>query len=172
MIWFWIVWSIVLVFGLVVLRGAPYVPSRKRYIDQAFTELYPLGKKDTLVDIGSGDGIVLRRASRVGATAIGFEINPVLVILSRIMSAQTNRVTIRFADVWLTKFPDTTTVVYVFTASPYLKKIGQKLQNESTRIGRPLKLILYGNTLTGNKPDKNLAGYNLYTFLPLQTDEA
>ncbi len=172
MIWFWILWSIVLVFGLVVLRGAPYVPSRTRYIDRAFTELYPLSKKDTLVDIGSGDGVVLRRASARGAAAIGFEINPILVAVSRLLSINNSKVTIKLADVWLTKFPDQTTIVYVFTASPYVKRIEKKIQNESTRLGRPLKLILYGNILFDRTPDKNLAGYNLYTFFPLQTDEA
>ena len=172
MVWFWIIWSIVLVFGLVVLRGAPYVPSRTRYIDQAFTELYPLSKKDTLVDIGSGDGIVLRRASAKGAVAVGFEINPILVVVSRLLCINNRKVMIRLADVWLTKFPDSTTVVYVFTASPYVKKVERKLQNESTRLGRPLKLILYGNMLFDHTPDKNLAGYTLYTFFPLQTDKA
>jgi ubiquinone/menaquinone biosynthesis C-methylase UbiE len=172
MTWFWIVWAIILIFGLVVIRGAPYVPSRKRYIDRAFTELYKLGKNDVLVDIGSGDGIVLRRASARGATAVGYEINPILVIISRILSAGSKNTTTILADARLAKFPDNTTVVYSFTASLYLRKLEQKLQKESTRLGRPLKLILYGNRLYGRKSDKKSEGYSLYTFLPLQTAEA
>jgi len=86
MIWGWIVGVAILLFGLIVFRGAPYVPSQKRYVRQAFDELYPLGIRDVLVDVGSGDGIVLRLAAERGAQAIGYELNPLLVIISRWLS--------------------------------------------------------------------------------------
>ena len=82
MILFWAIVIILCVFfGLVVFRGAPYVPSKKTYINQAFSDLYPLTDKDVLVDVGSGDGVVLRSATKFGALAIGYEINPILVIM-------------------------------------------------------------------------------------------
>lgn len=172
MVWFFVLWAVVLLFGLVVLRGAPYVPSRTKYVDNAFTDLYKIGKNDTLVDIGSGDGVVLRRASVRGAKAVGYEINIVLFVLSKILCMGSKRVTVYFGDALLQKFPDETTVVYVFTASPFLKKIERKIQTEANRVGRPLSLILYGNSLTDHKPEKKMDAYNLYTFSPLQTDEA
>ena len=52
--WFWLLFAIVVIFGFVVCRGAPYVPSRKRELAVAFDQLYPLGSKDVLVDIGAG----------------------------------------------------------------------------------------------------------------------
>lgn len=172
MIGWLILWVVILLFGLVVLRGAPYVPSRTKYVDKAFTDLYPLSKKDTLVDIGSGDGVVLRRASAQGATAVGYEINVVLFLLSKILCAGSKRISIYFRDALLQKLPDETTVVYVFTATIFVKKIEQKMQKEATRLKRPLRLILYGNSLTERKSDKKQDGYNLYTFIPLQTEEA
>jgi hypothetical protein len=56
-------------FGLVVFIGAPYVPSQRKYVRRAFEHL-GLGAKDVLVDIGSGDGVVLRIAASYGAKAV------------------------------------------------------------------------------------------------------
>jgi tRNA G46 methylase TrmB len=66
---------IVLVFCSVIIFGAPYVPTRRRDISTAFDKLYKVGAQDTVLDIGSGDGLVLRAAARRGARAIGYEIN-------------------------------------------------------------------------------------------------
>lgn len=168
MVWMWLVLILVLTFGLVTFRGAPYVPSRRRYIKQAFTELYPLGDTDLLVDIGSGDGVVLRTASEYGAKAVGLELNPILVVISRILSRRDKNVTINLADFWLTPLPDQTTVVYGFMVTRDIKKVAIKLQHETDRIGRPLTFISYGNSIRGREYDKKLAGYTLYTFAPLQ----
>lgn len=171
MIWFWIVGVLVLMFGVIVLRGAPYVPSMKRYVREAFNELYPLSKKDVLVDVGSGDGVVLRLAAEKGSRAIGYELNPILVAVSRVLSRRYKNVTIEFADFWFTKLPSNVTVVYAFTASPYIKKMTTKMQSEANRLGRPIRFILHGNTLADRIFDKKVGAYTLYTFSPLQTDE-
>lgn len=168
MIWGWIVGVAILLFGLIVFRGAPYVPSQKRYVRQAFDELYPLGIKDVLVDVGSGDGIVLRLAAERGAQAIGYELNPLLVIISRWLSRYDDRISVRLVDFWLMPLPETTTVVYAFTATPYIKKMINKMQNEANRLQRPLRYISYGNVLTGLEADATLGAYYLYTFYPLQ----
>jgi hypothetical protein len=169
---FWILFAIILVFGFVVFRGAPYVPSQKRYLLQALTELYPLGAKDTLVDVGSGDGIVLRMAARLGARAVGYELNPVLVVISRFWSRTQSNVAVHLADFWLSRLPETTTVIYVFMVTRDVKKMIKKMQTEANRIGHPLRVISYGNKL-GDKPvDATLGAYFLYTFHPLHSSEA
>ncbi len=172
MIWVWIAWAFILTFGIIVFRGAPYVPSRKRYITYAFTVLYPLSKKDVLVDIGSGDGVVLREASNYAKKAIGYELNPILVVISRFLSRRQQKVHVVLRDFWLTQLPPETTVVYAFMASPYINKLQTKMQHEANRSGKPLRLILYGNTLSEKTVDNQGEGYRLYTFVPLQTDEA
>jgi hypothetical protein len=172
MIVIWIlIWVVILSFGFIVLRGAPYVPSRRRYIERAFTALYPLGKKDVLVDIGSGDGIVLRIASEHGATAIGYELNPILVIISRVLSRRHKQASVILADFWLTPLPDNTTVVYAFTVTRDIKKMTRRITSESTRLGRPIRLISYGNTLPGVTLDGAIDAYTLYTITPLQIDK-
>lgn len=173
MVWFWIILGvIVLSFGFVIFRGAPYVPSRKVYINQALSELYALNEKDVLVDIGSGDGVVLREVAKIGARAVGYEINPILVIISRFLSRKYGRVSVHLVDFWLTHVPDDTTVVYVFSVTRDAKKIIKWMQNEADRLGRPLYLINYGSELSDIKAVKNVGAYHLYKFGSLQPAEA
>lgn len=64
-----------------VWYGAVYVPS----IDWAVEEMMQIGtvkKGDKLVDLGSGNGKVLIAAAKKGATAHGYEVNPLLVVWS------------------------------------------------------------------------------------------
>ena len=171
MIWLWIFAGVFLAFAWVVFRGAPYVPSQSRYIRKAFTDLYQLGSSDTLVDVGSGDGVVLRRASEYGATAIGYELNPILVVLARALSRRHKNVSVVLADFWQTPLPDGTTVVYAFLVTRDVKKMIKKMNAESTRLTRPLRFISYGNALPGMTPDKHVDAYDLYTFYPLQSRE-
>jgi hypothetical protein len=168
----WIlIWVIILTFGFIVFRGAPYVPSRRRYIERAFTKLYSLGKNDVLVDVGSGDGVVLRIASEHGATAIGYELNPILVIISRVLSRRHKKTSVVLADFWLTPLPDNTTVVYAFMVTRDVKKMIRRITTEATRLGKPIRLISYGNTLPGVTLDGALDAYTLYTIAPLQIDK-
>jgi len=157
---------IILVFGFVVFIGSPYVPSQKKYIRQVFRELLPIGGEDLLVDIGSGDGIVLREAARLGARAVGFEINPILVLISRLLSLNDKKITVKFADFWMSKLPSATTVVYVFSVTRDMKKILSKLQAETNRLGRPLNIISYGSKFDGLKIYKIIGAYHLYILSP------
>jgi hypothetical protein len=159
----------VILFGFVVFRGAPYVPSQKKWIRRAFKDLYLLSSKDTLVDVGSGDGVVLRLAAEKGATAIGYELNPLLVLISRMFSRRYPKIRVQLADFWLTPLPKETTIVYVFSVSRDIKKIENKMQNESNRLDKSIKVMTYGSWFKDKKVDKTLDAYHLYTFYPLQS---
>ena len=50
MIVIWIVLGLVVLMGLAVFVGAPYVPSHRREVRRAFTNLRPLTNKDVVVD--------------------------------------------------------------------------------------------------------------------------
>lgn len=171
--WFWIIAAVFLIaFGAVAFIGAPYVPSRKKYINQAFTELYNLSDRDLLVDVGSGDGIVLRQASKLGARAIGLEINPFLVAISGFLSRRDPRVTSKLANYWLSHLPDDTTVVYVFSVTRDIEKIANWVQSESNRLHKKINLISFGSGPSSISAIKSLGAYNLYQFCPLHTQKA
>lgn len=172
MIWFWLLFVVIMIFGFVVFRGAPYVPSRKRELTKAFDELYALGEHDVLVDIGSGDGIVLREAAKRRARAIGYELNPILVLISRFLSRRQPLIETYLADFWFVQLPAETTVVYVFGESRDITKMASKVADEARRLNKPLAFISYGFAVPNVTHIKKVGAYYLYQFNSLQTDEA
>lgn len=163
--------SILLLFAFVVFYGAPYVPSRKRYINEAFGNLYRLDSKDVLVDFGSGDGVVLREASKRGAKSIGYELNPLLVVISKVLSRRHRNIEVRLASYWHAHLPKSTTVIYVFSVQRDAGRIERKVQEETNRLDKEIKVICYGSPLN-KRPDASYQAYTLYVFRPLQLSEA
>ena len=158
-------------FGLAVFIGAPYVPSHKKDVKRAFDH-FGLGDLDTLVDIGSGDGIILRIASRYGARSIGYEINPILVGISRLLSRRDARVTILLQNAWTANLPQSTTIVYAFAVNRDESKLVSILQQAANRLQKPLKLLCYGSPFKHISAADTFEAYHLYIFQPLQPKNA
>lgn len=174
MILLWILLGIILIFfGLVVFHGSPYVPTRKVYIRQALKELYKISPNDVLVDIGSGDGTVLREAAEIGVKkAVGYEINPFLVLISKFLSRKYKNIDVKLADFWLISLPDDTTVIYIFSVTRDIKNITKFIQKESNRLKKSLYVISYGNEINNIELIKKLGAFRLYIFKPLQSHKA
>ena len=172
MLGLWIIAAIILIFGFVVFRGAPYVPSKKRELQQIFKTLYPLDSTDLLVDIGSGDGVVLRQAAACGARAVGYELNPILVGIARFLSRRQPGVSIRLADFWFVQLPPEVTVVYVFGESRDIAKMARKVAAEAQRLNRTIALISYGFAVPGYTPLRQQGAHYLYQISPLQSGQA
>ena len=164
MTWVYIVGIFIVIIGAGAFFGAPYVPSRRRDVRRMFDTLYPLSKNDVVFDAGSGDGLILREVSRRGATAVGYEFNPLFWGISKAISSSYKRVTIKLANFWTEPFPDDVTMVYAFTVTRDGKKLLKKITRERERLGRPLTIICYGSPLLGVKPTKSYEAYNLYEF--------
>jgi hypothetical protein len=131
--------AIVLPFGLGAMLGAPYLPVLKRDA-RKLLELADLKPGQTLIDLGSGDGRLLRAAAAQGITCIGYEINPYLVLVSRIVCWRYRKlVTIHTADLWRTKLPPAD-AVYIFLLDRYMARLDAKLKVE---IHKPTKIISY-----------------------------
>ena len=165
--WLWVVSAIVIAVGFVAFTGAPYVPSKRSDLRRAFTELYPLGSDDMLVDIGSGDGVVLREASRHGARAIGYEIHPALVLVSKFLSRRDPRIQTKLANFWHAELPAGTTVVYTFGEDRDIARMYDKVQSEATRLGRHLAFVSYAFEIKGRPPTRSVGAHHLYDIEPL-----
>lgn len=161
---------LVLAFGFVVAFGAPYVPSLRREVRSAFGKLRPLSNKDVLVDLGSGDGIVLKEAAKYGVKLYGYELNPILVLISRFRLK--GRATISLANMWSVKLPNDVTVVYAFIVKRDTEKLDKLLQTEANRINREFDVITYGDGLTNRTPLAELRGHKTYRITPLHQAEA
>jgi hypothetical protein len=158
-------------FGLVVFLGAPYVPSHRKDVKRAF-EYFAINSSDLLVDVGSGDGIILRIASRYGAKAVGFEINPILVGISRLLSLHDPRVKVVLQNLWFAKLPNETTIVYAFAVNRDEGKLIALMQREANRLNKPLKLLCYASPFKRIVAVDTFEAYHLYIFQPLQSKNA
>lgn len=163
MAWLYIVGGIIVLLGASVFFGAPYVPTKRRELRRMFDILYPLSKNDVVLDIGSGDGVVLREVSRRGIRAVGYEIHPVYWLVSKVLSWGDRKVSVRLCNAWTTPFPDEVTLVYAFSVQRDSRKLVWTVRREAGRLGRPLTLVCYGSPIKGITPTRTYEAYFLYT---------
>lgn len=168
MILFWLLAVIIVVIGFTVFFGAPYVPTRHQDMRRAFDELYDLKPTDVVLDLGSGDGSVLVEVAKRGARAVGYEIHPILVFITRLRLRRYKRASVRFVNLWKSSFPDDTTLVYVFSDSRDARKMANKINEEAKRLGRQLVVLSYGFELPGMTRLKKNRSHFLYTTKALQ----
>lgn len=166
MIVFWIIAGVILLFGFVVAFGAPYVPSLRRELRGAFENLYPLNSSDVVVDLGSGDGVVLAEAARYGAKGIGYELNPMLLLISKMRLG--NKAVIHAGDMWRVTIPDEATLVYAFIVTRDSRRLGKFIQQQADKQEKTIRVMTFGSGLKDYEPVKLLNAHSLYEITPNQ----
>jgi ribosomal protein L11 methylase PrmA len=122
------------IFFLVIafVTGAPYVPT-KNDVAASMMRLAKIKRGDTVVDLGSGDGKLLLLAAQNGAgKAIGYEINPYLVLLSRLrvlLSPFGYTIKTYFHNFWTADISDAD-VVFVYLLPWRMEQLARKLRRE------------------------------------------
>jgi 16S rRNA A1518/A1519 N6-dimethyltransferase RsmA/KsgA/DIM1 with predicted DNA glycosylase/AP lyase activity len=117
---------IVLLFSLVVIYGAPYLPTLSKRVDDAI-ELLELQPGQTMLELGSGDGRLLVAAAKKGIYSVGYELNPLLVIYSKLKSWKYRKyITISWGNYWKKSWPEADGM-YVFLLNPYMSKLHKKV---------------------------------------------
>ncbi len=117
-----------------VLRGAFYVPTKQKEIDDFLGEA-GLKKGRYLLELGSGDGRVLRCAARIyGVVGKGIDINPTLNLLARFHTRRQKLKDIVFTteNVKTTDFSKAD-VIYIFLMPKLIKTFDKRLLKESKR---------------------------------------
>jgi hypothetical protein len=153
-------------FLLVVLRGAPYVPTHAGPVKHVF-EMLDMPKGSTIVDLGSGDGVLLKAAAKRGYHAIGYELNPFLCLISYLRCWRYRHlVSVRWRDFWLSPLPGDVAAVFIFLSGPYLHRLDRKLSRERPKnAGKPLMVVSYGFLIPGKgKPIKTEQALHLYHY--------
>ncbi len=165
----YIIGFLIVSFGFVTFFGAPYVPTLKRDRRDVL-EIYHFTKNDVFVDIGSGDGALLRMAAgqKVKA-AIGYELSPWMYGISRFLSRRDKRISIHLSNFWRAELPRDTTVVYTFLNGRFMPRLKKKLETHVKHTNQPLYVISYGFKMPGLKSVKDQGAMSLYRFDPLQT---
>lgn len=152
---------VVLLFGFVVMFGAPFLPTHKPSTTKAL-DLLDLKPGQTLVELGSGDGRILREAARRGIYAVGYELNPLLVVWSMLASYKYRKyITVNLGNYWHKKLPRTDGI-YVFLLDRYMKKLDNKVVQE---ISKDVKLVSYAFEIPGRKCLKTDGALRLYKYI-------
>jgi hypothetical protein len=152
--------AFVLCFGFVLLVGAPYLPTQRKQADVAL-DLLNLKSGQTLYELGCGDGRVMLRAAERGIKSVGYELNPLLVIVARIVTWEHRKIVrVVWGNFW---FADLSKAdgVFVFLLERFMPKLDGKLAKEK---GRKLSVVSYAFEIPGKKPLKSKNGMFLYRY--------
>jgi hypothetical protein len=161
-----ILFFIVLLFGFVLLRGAPYLPTRGKDIVRVFDVLQAT-KKDVLVDLGAGDGALLKAAAKREIKAYGYELNPILVGVAWLRCLLLKpRPTVRLDDLWRVPLPKETTIVFTFLHTRFMEKFDFKMRQEVKRLGHPIAVVSYAFTIPNREPIKVVGALFFYSYKP------
>lgn len=156
--------AIAVFIGYGILFGVPYLPTRKIWVRDGL-ELAGVSKCDVVVDLGSGDGVVLKLAAQRGAKGVtGYEINPVLTLISRLRLIRYRKITKIYCCNFLqADLPADTTVVYIFGVERIMDDVLKYLKAQKSHLQcAQLKIVSFAFDI----PDLNCVatknGMNLY----------
>lgn len=159
---FFCVLALILVFGFVVLFGAPYLPTLNKQTEEAL-DLLSLQPGQVLLELGSGDGRFMRAAAKRGIRCVGYELNPILVLVSRAVTWRYRRlVTIKTANYWSVQWPKADGI-YVFLLQKYMKKLDKKIIQEFGKTGK-VSVVSFAFQIPDMKADTEKDGLFLYKY--------
>ncbi len=135
-----------------VTRGALFVPTHRVRIE-AFLDAVPMRADELLVDLGCGDGRVLRAVRRhYGARARGLDVNPLACWIARLRNLGDRRVRVVREDFWTHNLGDAD-VVFCYLFPDLMERLARKIEAEAapgTRVAccnlplpgrRPLQVL-------------------------------
>lgn len=150
----------ILLFSFVIFFGAPFLPTLSNRSADAL-ELAGLKAGQTLLELGCGDGRILKKAAQKGIKGIGYELNPLLVVWAKLRTWPERRlVTIKLANFWTVKWPPSD-AIYVFLLNPYMIKLDKKIIQYKHK---PVKLVSFAFQIPAKKPAKEKSGMYLYLY--------
>jgi len=132
--------------------GAPFVPSKSKPA-RRMIELAHITKGKRVIDLGSGDGKLLFEAAAYGANAIGYEINPFLVLFTNIksyISSNKSQVKAIWKNFWLADL-SRADVILLYLIPWKMDKLESKLLKET----RPGTLVVSNSFIFPHIPCTN-----------------
>lgn len=149
---------LIIIFASAILFGAPFLPTLRIQRTTAF-DLLDMKAGQTLLELGSGDGRILKEAAKRGIRGIGYEINPLLVLYSKLLTFKYRKlVRIHFRNYWHVTLP-AADAIYVFLLNSYMQKLDDKLTKE---YSKPVKVVSFAFAFPARSPIKEKSGVMLY----------
>lgn len=160
MIWLVILILITLCFCVVLLFGAPYLPTLKPQI-KGIIDLAELQTGDTVLELGCGDGRVLIAMARAGINSVGYELNPILAFIAWLRTRRyRGKIKVVWGNFWNKSWPPTD-VIFVFLLDRYMEKLDKKCIQY---VHKPVKVISFAFKIPNRKPDRQFNGLYLYKY--------
>lgn len=127
--------------------GAPWVPARKKDLERLVDDM-KLRPGQTYIELGCGDGRLVKAAASKGVTAIGYEINPVLFIIASIRNLGNGRAHVRLGNFWK-KDLSSADIVMAFLMPKFMERLETKAVRE---LREGARLVCYIFPLPHKKP--------------------
>ena len=157
--------AVMAVYGFFSLFSAisfvPYVPSGKAK-SKTMLDMAGVGDGSRILEIGSGDGQLCLMAAQRGATALGIEINPVLVAVSRTRARfwkVDRKCSFVFADMWRYRLPKETDAVFVYGWPDHMERLWMKLEKE---LPPGTIIVSHAFLFPGHEPESFSGNLRLY----------
>jgi SAM-dependent methyltransferase len=152
--------AILICFSAVVLFGAPYLPTLKPQVQTALG-LAGLKPGQTMLELGCGDGKVLVAAAKQGINIVGYELNPLLVVIAWLRTRRYRRqVKVIWGDYWHKPWPEAD-AIFTFLLPKYMEKLHKKVIQYGHK---PVKLVSFAFEIPGKRPSAIKNGVYLYTY--------
>ncbi len=149
-----------ILFTFVILFGAPFLPTLKKNVKPAI-KLINLKPGQTLLELGSGDGRVLLAAAEAGLNVVGYELNPILYVISWIRTRRYRKqVKIVLGNYWNKKWPETDGI-FVFLLNRYMVKLNTRIVQT---YANPVKLVSFAFKIPNREEDTEKHGLYLYKY--------
>lgn len=127
----YVLWLFFIVAAPGYMEGPPYVGSKPDAV-AAMAALVDFRPGETFVDLGAGDGRLLIAAAEAGCVAVGYEINPFLVLRTIVAARRhgvSDRVRARWGDFWKADLSGAD-VVAIFGFSTIMDRLRRKCEAE------------------------------------------
>jgi len=159
MVWLLFV-VVVLAFGFVLLFGPPYLPTRKKQIQVAL-DFLALKPGQTMLELGCGDGRVLRAAAKRGWNTVGIELNPLLVVVARIVTWRYRKqVRIIWGDYFRVNWPPAQGI-FTFMIPRQMTQLDKHIQEHTKQ---PIRLVSFAFAIPDKTPAKQQDAVFLYEY--------
>jgi len=151
---------IVLSFSLVLLVGAPYVPTLTPQVEAAL-ELVNLKPGETLLELGCGDGKVLIAAAQTGLHVVGYELNPFLALVSWLRTRRFKKqVRVVWGNFWTQNWPPAQGI-FTFLHPRFMRRLDNKIVQSTTN---PVKLVSFAFKIPDRAVSREKRGVLLYEY--------
>lgn len=164
----WVIWGfgvvLLVVTGLILLVGAPYVPTIKKTRADAL-DLLDLQPGQLVMDLGCGDGRFLISAAKRGLKAEGYELNPLLAAYAWLATRRYRKqVRVVWGNFWKADLSKADGV-FVFLLDRFMRQLDEKIQKD-TKV-QSLKLASHAFKIPGRKAAGRRGAVFLYVYRPL-----